>query len=487
MLVPEINLTPQLFARVHAASPGLRVATLHSGLGRSERRAEWLAAASGAAQLVLGTRLAVFAPTAGARTHRRRRGTRRVVQAAGQRALSRPRCRHLARPAAGRSRRARQRDPFARIVAARTRAALPAPRASAARGSARCAAASHPRPATAPRVRSTASARRCARPSPRRLARGEQSLVFVNRRGFAPSLICARADGKRNARAAARGSPRIASRRHCAAIIADTRSACRGMPVMRECRPGAARLRHAAARARAGGGVSRRAHRTRRSRQYAREERFAACATRSRRTRSTSWSARRCWRRDTTFRASTLVGVLGADNALYSADFRATERLAALLMQVAGRAGRAGLPGEVIVQTDFPEHPVYAALAHARLRHFAESLLAERRGRAIAAVHACRAARRRSAPARRCRRVPARCARGGHRARGGRRTRRSRCSLPVPALLSRRAGFERGQIVVQSARRSALQRFLAAWRGALAALPGRRARWVLDVDPAGFG
>ena len=59
----------------------------------------------------------------------------------------------------------------------------------------------------------------------------------------------------------------------------------------------------------------------------------------------------------------TLVGVLGADNALYSADFRATERLAALLFQVAGRAGRAALPGEVIVQTDFPEHPLYRALA----------------------------------------------------------------------------------------------------------------------------
>ena len=64
----------------------------------------------------------------------------------------------------------------------------------------------------------------------------------------------------------------------------------------------------------------------------------------------------------------TLVGVLGADNALYSADFRATERLAALLFQVAGRAGRAALPGEVIVQTDFPEHPLYRALAMQRLR-----------------------------------------------------------------------------------------------------------------------
>src|SRR4029077_13132257 len=75
----------------------------------------------------------------------------------------------------------------------------------------------------------------------------------------------------------------------------------------------------------------------------------------------------------------TLVGVLGADNALYSADFRATERLAALLFQVAGRAGRAALPGEVIVQTDFPSHPLYRALAANDYGAFAGTLMAERR------------------------------------------------------------------------------------------------------------
>jgi hypothetical protein len=75
----------------------------------------------------------------------------------------------------------------------------------------------------------------------------------------------------------------------------------------------------------------------------------------------------------------TLVGVLGADNALYSADFRATERLAGLLMQAAGRAGRAERPGTVIVQTDFPDHPVYRALAAHDYARFADELLAERR------------------------------------------------------------------------------------------------------------
>src|SRR5207248_8100115 len=74
----------------------------------------------------------------------------------------------------------------------------------------------------------------------------------------------------------------------------------------------------------------------------------------------------------------TLVGVLGADNALYSADFRATERLFALLEQVAGRAGRGALPGEVIVQTDFPDHPLYAALVDHDYDRFAQALLSER-------------------------------------------------------------------------------------------------------------
>jgi primosomal protein N' (replication factor Y) len=182
----------------------------------------------------------------------------------------------------------------------------------------------------------------------------------------------------------------------------------------------------------------------------------------------------------------TLVGVLGADNALYSADFRATERLAALLMQVAGRAGRAGLPGEVIVQTDFPEHPVYAALVTHDYRYFAESLLAERRDAQLppfthVALLAVEAHRRADVDA---------FLRNAHTA-GTALVDEGHAEVtvfsPVPALLSRRAGFERGQIVVQSVRRSALQRFLPAWRGALVTLPGRRARWVLDVDPAGFG
>jgi len=179
----------------------------------------------------------------------------------------------------------------------------------------------------------------------------------------------------------------------------------------------------------------------------------------------------------------TLVCVLGADNALYSADFRATERLAALLMQVAGRAGRAGLPGEVVVQTDFPDHPVYAALAAHDYARYADALLAERRAAQLppfvhAALLAVEAHDRADVDA---------FMRRAHEIAAGTAGTAVTVYAPVPALLARRAGYERAQLVVQSAQRPALQRFLAGWRVALVDLRGARVRWALDVDPAGFG
>ena len=148
----------------------------------------------------------------------------------------------------------------------------------------------------------------------------------------------------------------------------------------------------------------------------------------------------------------TLVGVLGADNALYSADFRATERLAALLMQVAGRAGRAGLAGEVIVQTDFPDHPVYAALCAHDYERLAANLLAERKMAQLppfthVAVLAAEAHHRGDVD------DFLRAAHAAGLALAGPRTAQVEIFSPVPALLARRAGFERGQVVVQSARR----------------------------------
>jgi primosomal protein N' (replication factor Y) len=181
----------------------------------------------------------------------------------------------------------------------------------------------------------------------------------------------------------------------------------------------------------------------------------------------------------------TLVGVLGADNALYSGDFRATERLASLLFQVAGRAGRAELAGEVIVQTDFPSHPLARALVAHDYDSFAESLLAERRA-ATLPPFACLALLTAEAPQREA--VDAFLAAASDAGRGIARAPSSHVEVfaPVPAALPRRAGLERGQVLARALDKSTMQRFLPHWRAAIAAMPGRRVRFALDVDPLGF-
>jgi len=181
----------------------------------------------------------------------------------------------------------------------------------------------------------------------------------------------------------------------------------------------------------------------------------------------------------------TLVGVLGADNALYSADFRATERLVALLMQVAGRAGRADLPGTVIVQTDFPDHPVYQALATHDYGRFADELLDERAAAQLPPKsHVALLVAEAHARADVDRFLDDAVDRG-------RALQRSEPRVdvfaPLPPAMARRAGFERGQVLVQSTRRSELQAFLPQWREAIAASPSStRIRWAIDVDPAAF-
>ena len=179
----------------------------------------------------------------------------------------------------------------------------------------------------------------------------------------------------------------------------------------------------------------------------------------------------------------TLVGVLDSDSALFSADFRASERLFAQLVQVSGRAGRAELRGEVLIQTDFPGHALYAAVARQDFTRFAQAALEERRLAVFppyAHLALLRAESKRSGEAR---------AFLGLAARIGLRIARQRAATAievfeaVPAPLERKAGFERYQLLVRAASRTALQRFLPELRAALAPRAPHRVRWSLDVDP----
>jgi primosomal protein N' (replication factor Y) len=176
----------------------------------------------------------------------------------------------------------------------------------------------------------------------------------------------------------------------------------------------------------------------------------------------------------------TLVGVLNADTALISTDYRSAERLFAVLSQVAGRAGRRERPGEVLVQTRYPGHPLFEALRRHDFSGFAESQLEERRSAGFPPF-VFEAALRAEAP-----KLDTTVA-----------FLREASTLvavpdgvtvydPVPNIITRRAGFERAQLLIQSPSRPALQEFLSRLSDALFAQARRDVRWHLDVDPIEF-
>jgi primosomal protein N' (replication factor Y) len=320
----------------------------------------------------------------------------------------------------------------------------------------------------------------------RGLARGEQGLVFVNRRGFAPSLKCSACGWEAGC---TRCSARLVLHRH----------------------PPSLRCHHCGHETRVPAGCpdcgnvdllplgfgTQRLERT--LRDMFPQARIARIDRDSTRARGSFESVRsrmadreldiligtQMLAKGHDFPRLTTVGVLGADNALYSADFRATERLAALLMQVAGRAGRAAHPGEVIVQTDFPDHPVYGALRAHDYERFARALL-EERAAAELPPHTHVALLVAEAHDRNF--VDQFLAAAHALAGSAVRTLAAQVAVfpPVPALMARRGGYERAQMLVQAQRRTELQRFLPDWHRGLAGIPGKRVRWAIDVDPAGF-
>jgi primosomal protein N' (replication factor Y) len=176
----------------------------------------------------------------------------------------------------------------------------------------------------------------------------------------------------------------------------------------------------------------------------------------------------------------TLVGVVGADASLHAADFRAPERLFQQLMQVGGRAGRAHLPGEVLIQTGHPGHPLYRCLVRHDFEAFAESALNERR-RAGFPPFTFQAMLRADAPAlddamhflRHARRLAQDDAPPG-----------LRVFDVVPMRLTRLARRERAQLLIEADERAVLQDFLGRWMRTLRAQRlARELRWQIDVDP----
>ena len=180
------------------------------------------------------------------------------------------------------------------------------------------------------------------------------------------------------------------------------------------------------------------------------------------------------------FPGVTLVGILDLDQSLYAADFRAPERTAQLIVQVAGRAGRGEREGRVILQTRHPRHPLLQSLLREGYPGFAEVALAERAAARLppfgylALLRADSPAPEPAMDFLRQARVLAEEWRGD----------RVQILGPAPAPMERRAGRHRAQLLVECGERLALQRFLGPWVGALRGLPRPGGlRWSVDVDP----
>jgi primosomal protein N' (replication factor Y) len=314
-----------------------------------------------------------------------------------------------------------------------------------------------------------------------RLEKREQSLVFINRRGYAPVLACEACGWAAGCeRCTARMVLHAADRRlrchHCGAEAAipracptcgnvDLKPVGRGTQRVEETLgarfPGARIVRIDRDSAR------RRAELSRTLEGIRRGEGDILVGT-------------QLLAKGHDFPALTLVGVLNADTALVSTDYRAPERLFAVLAQVAGRAGRRERRGEVLIQTRYPGHPLFAALARHDFAGFAESQLAERRAAGFPPF-VFEAALRAEAPKLEtalrflesaAKRVIA--------------PDDVRVFDPVPHVLTRRAGLERAQLVMQSTSRPALQEFLSELSNTLFEEAPRRVRWHLDVDPIEF-
>ncbi|MBN6151275.1 primosomal protein N' [Xanthomonas sp. AmX2] len=174
----------------------------------------------------------------------------------------------------------------------------------------------------------------------------------------------------------------------------------------------------------------------------------------------------------------TLVVVVGIDEGLFSADFRASEKLAQQLIQVAGRAGRAAKPGEVWLQTHHPGHPLLETLVHGGYHAFADAELAQREAAGFPPYAHLALLR---AEARQVEQANAFLS--AVRALLPEHTEVQRFG-PMPAPMPRRAGFQRAQLLLSAPARRALHAALDAAVPAIHALPqARRVRWSLDVDP----
>ena len=487
LLVPEINLTPQLEARVAARFPDAGLVSLHSELSEAARTRNWRAALAGSARIVLGTRLAVFTPMPDL-------GLIVVDEEHDASFKQQDGMRYSARDVA--VFRARERG-VAIVLGSATPSLESWANAADPRTPARYTlltlherAVANARLPLVQRIDTRLEKLQDGLSGAlllaieNRLARGEQSLVFLNRRGYAPVLACPCCGWISHCtRCAANLVLHLADARlrchHCGfeSRVPKACPTCGNQDIQPFGR-GTQRLEEVLAVRFPQARILRVDRDSAKSRKQ-----WELLVERIHGGDADILVGTQMLAKGHDFLKLTLVGALGADAALFAADWRAPERLFAQLMQVAGRAGRAELPGEVLIQTQFPEHPLYAALVRHDYPAFANEQLRERE-QAGFPPYTFQAMLRAESP--RMADALAFLAKARAWPQAGVH---GEVMLydPVPMRLARRANFERAQLLIESPSRRALQAFLGEWGSALAAIKApSKLRWHLEVDPLEF-
>jgi primosomal protein N' (replication factor Y) len=477
VLVPEIALTPQLVDRFRRRfSAG--VAVVHSGLTDSERRDAWRAAHSSQARIVIGTRSAVFTSLprlslivvdeehdASYKQHEGFRYSARDLAVMRARSADVPVILGSATPSLETLENAASGRYIKHVLPQRPGAAQP-PRMSLID------------------LRRHAAEQGISTPAmqaiEQHLEAGGQIIVFLNRRGYAPSLFCNSCGwvapcAHCDARMTLHRRAQQLRCHHCGAQAAVPTICGSCGQALLPVGQGTERVEETLARFFPDAPL-------------ARLDRDSASARGSIQTvleRVHSGEARilvgtQMLTKGHHFPDVTLVVILDADQGLFASDFRATERLAQTITQVAGRAGREARAGEVLIQTQFPEHPLLNRLINEGYESFASSALEERREAGwppFSRLALLRAEAKDSAALDSFLRAAAAA---------GETLSESALKIlgPATALIARRADHFRAHLLIETAVRSTLQRFLARWLPKIEALPHPTGlRWSIDVDP----
>ena len=483
ILVPEINLTPQLENRFRTRFPNKKLVSLHSHLTDIERLDNWRKAKSGEASIVIGTRLAIFTPMPFIKmiiideehdiSFKQQDGLRyhaRDVAMVRAKNINIPIVLGTATPSLESWHNAKRIDNKYNFLKLSYRAV---------------------KNASLPEVKTVLVNDKTKNGISRvlvdaindRLKRKEQSLIFINRRGFAPTLFCTSCSWTSECkRCSSKLVVHLKTNRlkchHCGydQNIINQCPYCDSMDllplgsgtqkvedVLSKLFPDASILR-----------VDRDTTRTKKS--------LTLLHDRMNNREIDILVGTQMLAKGHDFPFLTLVGVLDADNALYSPDYRAPEKLFSQLMQVSGRAGRSKIKGEVLIQTAFPNNPVFEGIKKHDYEIFAQTLIQERKQMGLPPFSFAAILR-----------VESKQLKYGEKFVNDAGKYAESLSNkvviydPVRPSIERLKGHERFQLFIQANARNDLQNLLRQWVAYLRQSPfANRVKWSIDVDPIEF-